>query len=496
MAGLMTVSWAAAELRAAVVGALSGGGGEDVVERGEEAVVPVMDASEVPADAHVVLLLGEGNFSFARALAELLRQHKQYREPALSHPGNANVQPNADQIAREHAQDQARARLLNEFLGQDAVPLLDRILVIATSFDSQKEVLEKYPESRPILDFLENQPCFRVLHCINAWQVHQHFANISLHHIGWNHPHLGQEDFRLHRFLMSHLFESLQQTLPQDGRVTVSLVEGQVDRWDIIHQAAQKSFELVLRDRFLPRAWPGYETKRNRNAQSFQNRHTQLHHRNDMRSNLLAFARRAAPVDAAPAPAPVATAPAAATEATGSEHACQHCGKIFTSARGVKTHTRQVHELQKYKNWQPDRTANLPCPSCDKLFTDDVALWQHRVAKHSAHVAEGPRGPVTESIAQALTSPDVHWIPCPVCGQAIPDHWPMEQHLEMLKPLVGQRAACLQCDRVFTEHRALAQHLNFCRTPDSARPQELIQASRRFRKVGPQSATSLATEPQ
>ena len=41
----------------------------------------------------------------------------------------------------------------------------------------------------------------------------------------------------------------------------------------------------------------------------------------------------------------------------------------------------------------------------------------------------------------------------------------MEQHLETLKPLIGMRATCLKCARFFTEHRALSQHLNFCRVP-------------------------------
>jgi hypothetical protein len=45
----------------------------------------------------------------------------------------------------------------------------------------------------------------------------------------------------------------------------------------------------------------------------------------------------------------------------------------------------------------------------------------------------------------------------------MPGHWQIEQHLETLKPLVGMRAECLECHKVFTEHRALSQHLNFCR---------------------------------
>lgn len=92
---------------------------------------------------------------------------------------------------------------------------------------------------------------------------------------------------------------------------------------------------------------------------------------------------------------------------------CQHCAKTFTSARGVKTHTRQVHELKKYPDWQPERQVAcdrvnpgcetyhafpfpdnyydvgmdseriLRCPDCDKSFADDIALWQHTIAVHA-----------------------------------------------------------------------------------------------------------------
>ena len=55
------------------------------------------------------------------------------------------------------------------------------------------------------------------------------------------------------------------------------------------------------------------------------------------------------------------------------------------------------------------------------------------------------------------------FIPCAVCGQAVPSRWHMDQHLEMLKPLCGMNAECKVCHKPHIEHRALRQHLNFCR---------------------------------
>ena len=50
-----------------------------------------------------------------------------------------------------------------------------------------------------------------------------------------------------------------------------------------------------------------------------------------------------------------------------------------------------------------------------------------------------------------------------ICGMAVPDVWKIEDHTELLKPLVGIQAQCNLCGRRFIEMRALRQHLNFCR---------------------------------
>ena len=50
--------------------------------------------------------------------------------------------------------------------------------------------------------------------------------------------------------------------------------------------------------------------------------------------------------------------------------------------------------------------------------------------------------------AEDLTGDDTHWVPCQVCGQAVPSHWQMGQHLETLKPLIGMKAICMICNKV------------------------------------------------
>jgi hypothetical protein len=102
-------------------------------------------------------------------------------------------------------------------------------------------------------------------------------------------------------------------------------------------------------------------------------------------------------------------------------------------------------------------------------YHDGEALWQHIVSKHSfdGGAAAFPKSPLTEVELEMGGEAEVDFFPCAVCGQAVPAHWHMDQHLEMLKPLCGMIAECKVCAKPFIEHRALRQHLNFT---DLSRP--------------------------
>ena len=98
-------------------------------------------------------------------------------------------------------------------------------------------------------------------------------------------------------------------------------------------------------------------------------------------------------------------------------------------------------------------------------YHDKEALWQHMVSKHSYDTAiEVPKGPLMEAESTFNGGDsETDFVPCEVCAQAVPTIWHMDQHLEMLKPICGMKALCKVCGRTFIEHRALRQHLNFCR---------------------------------
>jgi hypothetical protein len=83
-----------------------------------------------------------------------------------------------------------------------------------------------------------------------------------------------------------------------------------------------------------------------------------------------------------------------------------------------------------------------------------------------------------------LMGEQVEFIGCPVCSQAVPKSWHIDQHLEMLKPLCGMKAECMVCGDFFIEHRALQQHLNFCR----------LKANAAASTVGGSNSTATTTE--
>lgn len=78
-----------------------------------------------------------------------------------------------------------------------------------------------------------------VLHRINAMTLPAHFgSDPPFDVVIWNHPHLGLEDFRLHRLLLAHFFSSATAVLvPETGVVCVSVVNGQDTRWNLKGQA-------------------------------------------------------------------------------------------------------------------------------------------------------------------------------------------------------------------------------------------------------------------
>ena len=408
-----------------------------------------------------VLILGDGNFSFSLALSRKLWQ------PAT---------------------ESDRSDALR-FLGIDET---QSVRLTATSFDSREDLYEKYPDSKFILNALLDQPEVTVMHGINAWEVSdKHFQSRTFDLILWNHPHLGTEDFRLHRFLMAHFFASCR---PAALKIMLSLVEGQETRWSVADQARRSGFLVESVKPFRDSDWPGFEPKRNTYGGSFKNIHTQRRVKTAMRSCAFTFAC----IDAANVIPDFQLALSKALDesklsdvvscakpvtkgvknkkkqirldAISESLVCEYCNKQLDSPRAYSQHKHNVHVLKKYgDDWRPEKPKTLQCPSCPKMFASLDDLAQHETNKHSSISASDLPNLQHLSLYEAadeqnFPDSDYDYEPCSVCGQAvIKRSYGMHLHLESLKPLVGLSLTCPKCPLKFIDQRALLQHFKFCK---------------------------------
>eukprot|EP01063_Lacrimia_lanifica_P024518 TRINITY_DN32407_c0_g1_i1.p1 TRINITY_DN32407_c0_g1~~TRINITY_DN32407_c0_g1_i1.p1 ORF type:complete len:430 (+),score=165.99 TRINITY_DN32407_c0_g1_i1:87-1376(+) len=388
-----------------------------------------------------VLICGDGNFSFSLAVAKLQRRG-------------------------EHA-------LMEAYLGMEGP-----FDILCTSFDTREQLVKKYHECGQILPTLDGMGAdgISVKHGVNAWELKESFGDRKFDAIIWNHPHLGTENFNLHRFLLCHFMHSAKQQLTDTPQscVVLSVLEGQSVRWSIKDQGEKVGMVHDHTVPFLPTDYPGYETRRNRTGGSFQNSHTQQHTGDVLRSVTLRFLLSAGGL-AAPRPAAAVeiqeAKPTMAKKPALRPFVCVICGKAFKKQQGLFTHTRQCHELKKYGDGYKAEGQALKCIDCGKTFPNEDALWQHRIASHTEDVSI-PH-PSTEGDETQQDSAGYGYFPCTVCGMSVSHHpdWGMPAHLESLKPIVGLELSCgiNGCDKLFIEQRALRQHRNFCRVRERER---------------------------
>lgn len=186
------------------------------------------------------LLLGEGNFSFSAVLAKRLE----------SIHASASLKP---------------------------------IIFTATSYDSNEEVLQKYPEAASTLRLLTSMTDkgITVMHNIDATRplrrqltsLASSSSNPSTYeNIIFNFPHLGIEDAQTHRSMLAHTMSCVRQSMRLNSRFFLSLANAQADRWSMREMATRNGLHLEESLPFLDAHWEGYEIKRHQSGRSFRRR--------------------------------------------------------------------------------------------------------------------------------------------------------------------------------------------------------------------------------
>jgi hypothetical protein len=163
------------------------------------------------------LLVGEGNFSFAKSLA-------QQTDP------------------------QKRSRMT------------------ASSYESLEEIQQKYRLAKQHIDALRSEYNVQVKGKIDATKLHQTPGLGVLDTIIWNFPHSGSRAIRTNQDLLRNFFGSAKQVLKPGGKIYVTLKHSSHYKgWHIEQQAQTHGLLVVkvtpIKFQQLREAYPGYEHK-------------------------------------------------------------------------------------------------------------------------------------------------------------------------------------------------------------------------------------------
>ncbi|EEB07883.1 ribosome biogenesis protein [Schizosaccharomyces japonicus yFS275] len=169
---------------------------------------------------HVFLLVGEGNFSFAKSM--------------MLH----------------HVDEKGS--------------------LIATSFDSKEQVQEKYPDAAGHIQAIEERGGF-VYHGVDARQLHKNkqLRSKRFDTILWNFPHTGRgikdqdRNIREHQNLMLEFLQSAEKLLSNQGVVVVTLAETKpYTLWNLRQLAKSCGLMSLMSEKFDSSYYPEYEHRR------------------------------------------------------------------------------------------------------------------------------------------------------------------------------------------------------------------------------------------
>ena len=291
----------------------------------------------------------------------------------------------------------------------------------ATGFDAREALVAKYRDAPHTLRKLEARGA-RVVHGVDATRLGD-FEGGGFDEVVFSHPHLGVEDQEAHFRLLAHYFAS---AIKVAGVVRVTLAASQASLWRCDAAAARGAgLDFVSASPFFDDAFPGYVRRRSLRGASFRARTPE-------KSSTRAYAAAGADVPDVPwAALPRATAAAAAcpacgrrfrdgralathwkdahaatlgplpptetspgpendddepegdggavalaaavAERSGAAGACEVCGLAFDSEEARAAHAASL---------APAAPRQLPC-ACGKTFGTRRALDQHAVGAHS-----------------------------------------------------------------------------------------------------------------
>lgn len=445
-----------------------------------------------------ILCLGEGNFSFARALSQLL---------CSSSPNDENTIINVSNL-------------------------------VVTSYDSYDDLVSKYSDINSILSSLKKDSRVLIRHSIDASMPLANQLDMPSHefdHIIFNFPHLGIENAVAHSSLLGHFFASAKLSMNSSSIIYLTLTTNQFARWRGAEMASRNGLQLISRLKLQEDVWIGYECKRHHVGKSFRTRIvgdeaftfcfilSNLDEATAMevkRNNLFAkiydmstmkqaqtstisdnsdgtihsLKSRKLNIDIdSDSGSKIACSNTNINSSSSSGNRsgekyihlsddselawqCISCDKRFRTKQGVNTHFHMQHELSTNQTnsqqltEQPLTSTILPCTLCDRTFVCEQAFQQHILSKHTTIIR--PSSAITPIESSIPTSSEhitrsALLLPyeCISCGQKYATEDGLNDHNISFKPVTKSAdLPCHVCGRLFGSARALLQHSAYAHT--------------------------------
>lgn len=222
-----------------------------------------------------------------KSLASALRQAKdddkrvkvaiQKQERAMGHTSKTDSSAGGQKWAQKHSLVPFEKGQKILFVGEGnfsfAASCIENHLehgedVVATSFDDEATVHNKYPDAAVHITTIEDC-CGTVKHAIDATKLEQHFPNTHFDVVIFMFPHvaagIADEDRNIltNQKMLSSFFKTAQEVLAPEGTIAVSLaVSKTYDLWDIRGLAKAQGLKVKTSGPFQGTLFPGYEHRR------------------------------------------------------------------------------------------------------------------------------------------------------------------------------------------------------------------------------------------